>query len=139
MKKMSGQGLNESIDALARRSTELELTVEAIHHSKQYLVSLDQRLNQIREGCRVLQTNLKRPHREETPTWILCPGGVFVQASTERTALLRLEKETNDVKRQIEAEREILKLHVVELARLEGPDGAIAKLNEGFSLKGGGR
>ena len=133
---MTSSVVNGDIDAVALRSTEIELSVEAIHHSKQYLISLDQRQNQIREGCRVLQTCLQSPHQEEKQVWVLCPGGVFVRAPNESVALQRLQKETGEIQKQIEAEREVLKRHVVDFARLEGPDGAIAKLNDGFHLKG---
>ena len=128
--------MSASIDEVARHSTDLELVAEAVHHSKEYLVALDRRLNQTREGLRNLTSNSQNIH-DDSPVWLLCPGGIFVQAKTSRAAMKQLEGEMGRTAKQIEAEREKLKGLVVELARLEGPDSALARLHQGFSLRDG--
>jgi hypothetical protein len=119
------------VDAAARRSTEVELAAEAVHHSNAHLVALDRRLNQTREGIRAI----KKGDCGAGGVWVLCPGGVFVLAPSSAKAMEHLEADMALVGQHIQAERETLKSHVVELARLEGPDSALATLNQGFHLR----
>ena len=124
------------IDEAARRSTDLELAAEAVAHGKAHLVALDRRLNQTREGVRAMKTTGVVGGDGNRHVWVLCPGGVFVRAASAAIALQHLESDISGLGRKIEAERSALKQHVVALARLEGPDSALANLNKGFHLQG---
>ncbi len=123
------------IDAAARRSTDLELAVEAVQHTKAHLVALDRRQNLAREGVRALKT-AAGGSTATGPVWVLCPGGVFVRAPTAAAALQHLEQDLAALSRKVDAERLVLRAHVVALAQLEGPDSALAQLNKGFHLQG---
>jgi hypothetical protein len=69
------------------------------------------------------------------PVWVLCAGGVFVRAP-RRAALRHLGETRAETTEMIEAARQELKAAVAEVARLEGPDSALARLHTGFDLKG---
>jgi hypothetical protein len=69
------------------------------------------------------------------PVWVLCAGGVFVRAP-RRAALRHLEETRAETTEMIEAARQELKAAVAEVARIEGPDSALARLHTGFDLKG---
>lgn len=75
----------------------------------------------------------QQPHLPRS-TWLQCNGGTFVKFS-EAAALQRLEVDQKETLRSIDEARDALKDAVAELARLEGPDSALAKLNQGFDLK----
>ena len=66
--------------------------------------------------------------------FLLCNGGTFVQFQ-KKNALVQLEQDQKDTARSVEEARDALKEAVAELARLEGPDSALAKLHAGFDLK----
>lgn len=121
--------MSADIDATAKRSAEIENAVESIEHGKQLLIDLDRRLNMNREGSRAL-----RQQSSKKKIWVLCPGGVFVQGSKD-AVLAHLDSDTNETRRRVEVTRDELKVRVVELAHLEGPDSALQRLNMGFELK----
>lgn len=68
--------------------------------------------------------------------WLYSSGGVFM-ATPRRCAAEKLEREMVKLTTAIEDGREELRQAVCELAKLEGPDSALARLNRGFELKDG--
>lgn len=113
---------------------ELELALEQVVEAKQYLVDLDRRSNQLREAQRRLKTD---PRLTEENPWILCSGSTFVSSDLNYGETRRyFEWQQRHVKEEIELARASLKEKVLTLAQLEGPDSALAHLNEGFELRG---
>lgn len=66
--------------------------------------------------------------------WLFSSAGFFVK-TTVRAATTKLELEQRELKDAITEARDELKAAVCDVARLEGPDSAIARLNKGFDLK----
>ncbi|AIO01465.1 hypothetical protein LPMP_331730 [Leishmania panamensis] len=117
------------------RNTErinIEVAAEEVTEAKQYLIDLDRRKNQYREAQRKIIT--KRP---EEDLWILSGGSTFVSCELSHSDTLKyFEWRLQQCDNEIEEAREDLKLKVAALAELEGADSALARLYEGFDLKG---
>lgn len=111
---------------------EIEIVSQEITEGKHYLIELDRRQNQYREARRKL---IKSSIDEDV--YILCNGSTFVKSEvgTPKTILFFDEKLRNGESEILKA-REALKQKVAQLARLEGPNSALAELYQGFDLKG---
>lgn len=139
--------------AVARHSSELERAGEAVIEAKQLLVDLDRRANQFREASRAIGNSYnfrddaahaasKSSHEEVSrnraagrkPLYVLCAGATFVKGTVSSVSQY-LRDDQRKTKDAIENARSELKQRVVELAELEGPDSAIARLNAGFELR----
>jgi hypothetical protein len=68
------------------------------------------------------------------PQWLLTVGGTFVR-TTVGVARTKLELDVQELHEAISEARDELKASVCEVARLEGPDSALARLHTGFDLK----
>jgi hypothetical protein len=121
---------NVDIDTAARRTAELEAAAEAVEHAKHFVVDIDRRLHMDREGMRAIKKSDEHPLSK---SWVLCPGGIFLQSSNAAVSHL-LKREMDDLTtRQKRAQTE-LKARVVELAHLEGLDTTLERL-KGFDLQ----
>ncbi|CBZ29968.1 conserved hypothetical protein [Leishmania mexicana MHOM/GT/2001/U1103] len=117
---------------LNAQRTDIEIAAEEVTEAKQYLVDLDRRKNQYREAQRKILTT-----RPEEDLWILSGGSTFVSCELSHSGTLKyFEWRLQQCDNEIERAREDLKLKVAALAELEGPDSALARLYEGFDLKG---
>jgi hypothetical protein len=147
-------------DDSVRRAAQIEATADAVLEGKQLLIDLDRRSNATREARNALRKQATkaaeaigpsavplsltakpsvsahgRPDDEQKRgVFLLCNGGTFVRFDRD-TAMRRLEEDQRETIRSIDEARDALKDAVAELARLEGPDSALAKLNQGFNLK----
>ncbi|KAK7202012.1 hypothetical protein NESM_000269500 [Novymonas esmeraldas] len=112
--------------------TNIEVAAGEVTEAKQYLVDLDRRKNQYREAQRkVLAT------RPQDDLWVLSGGSTFVSCELSHTDTLKyFEWRLQQCDNEIEEAREDLKQKVAALAALEGADSALARLYEGFDLKG---
>ncbi|KAG5469087.1 hypothetical protein GH5_02372 [Leishmania sp. Ghana 2012 LV757] len=112
--------------------TNIEIAAEEVTEAKQYLIDLDRRKNQYREAQRKI---LSAPPEEDL--WILSGGSTFVSCELSYSDTLKyFEWRLQQCDNEIEEAREDLKLKVAALAELEGADSALARLYEGFELKG---
>lgn len=117
---------------LNAQRTSIEIAAEQVTEAKHYLVELDRRKNQYREAQRKILA--ARP--EEEP-WILSGGSTFVSCELSHSDTLKFfEWRLQQCDNEIEAARDDLTLRVAALAELEGADSALARLYEGFDLKG---
>lgn len=79
-------------------------------------------------------SSLASSYGNNKQVFLLCNGGTFVQYS-KKESLERLAQDQNNTAISVDEARDALKEAVAELARLEGPDSALAKLHAGFDLK----
>ncbi|CUG94071.1 Hypothetical protein, putative [Bodo saltans] len=119
------------IDTAARRTAELEGAAEAVEHAKHFVVDIDRRLHMDREGLRAIKKSDEHPL---SSSWVLCPGGVFLQAPKASIAQF-LKSEMNELTARQQLAQAELKARVVELAHLEGLDTTLDRL-KGFNLRG---
>lgn len=111
--------------------TNIEVAAEQVTEAKHLLVELDRRKNQYREAQRKILNN-----RPEEDLWVLSGGSTFVSCELSHADTLKyFEWRLQQCDNEIEEAREDLKLKVAALAELEGPDSALNRLYEGFSLK----
>ncbi|CAD2217655.1 p53 and DNA damage-regulated protein 1 [Angomonas deanei] len=109
------------------------MAAEEVAEAKHYLVELDRRQNQLREAKRAIM-KMQEPRREEL--YLLCSGSTFVSCELDKNdTITYLSWKMQQGESDIEAAREDLKEKVAALARLEGPDSALATLYQGFDLK----
>lgn len=73
-----------------------------------------------------------KPHSKKM--WLLCSGGAFIRSDAARS-MNKLLKDQYDTDSMIEETRDELKRLTTELAHLEGPDSALARLNAGMNLR----
>ncbi len=139
-------------DDAARRSAQLEAAADAVLEGRQLLIDLDRRANATREAANALKRSATanaatpaslfsapaivgpRAPGAEAHVWLLVNGGTFVRVA-RGDAQARLARDQSDTARSVGEARDALKAAVTELARLEGPTSALARLNAGFDLK----
>ena len=80
------------------------------------------------------ETPKKKPQNRSNKMWLLCSGGAFLKTDPTR-AMNKLLKDQFDTDVMIEETREELRRLTTELARIEGPDSALARLHAGMELR----